>query len=171
MTIEWPPGCDPEKHYASDRKKLNVSDPRTNSAFRQAGGGSIAIRKALNLPLWTQKRHTRASVEAETRKFCEDTGRRPSNRDMPCHEQWLQRQGSSLAKLCDELGLPGGRVFDRTRESIKAEVRKVFEDTGRRPSKNDMRSQDQWLRKRGSSIPKLCDELGLPRAARRRRAK
>jgi len=77
----------------------------------------------------------------------------------------LNRQGTSLSQLCNELALSGSRDYDRTMGRARAEIRAFYAEHGTRPTKHvnvEWRRWADWLRKRDTSLCQLCDEMGLP---------
>lgn len=164
-------GCRPTSHSSKGWEKA--------AAWLSTTGRTslMAVCDDLNLPRLTKEPLTRrvgppetgtTDIEAQVRAFYKVKGRRPyesDGREWQNRANRLRRQGSSLASLCKDLGLPGGPQFDRTLGSVRNEIQAWFEKTGRRPSANCDRTwqaADRWLRKRGSSVSALSDELGLP---------
>ncbi len=102
------------------------------------------------------------SARQEIQAFFDEYGRRPRRRDLYALNSWLQRRGSSIAKLCNEMGLPRDQNRNRTLDSARQEIQAFYDRLGRRPVWKDLRGLDHWLRRHhGSSITKLCDEMGL----------
>jgi len=117
----------------------------------------------LGLPGGKNLRRTMEEVRQEVQAFFDEHGRRPSCHEMASTDRWLRVQGTALRKLCDEMGLPGGAVFGRTMEGARQEIQAFFEEHGRRPYEADLNGASLWLRKEGTSLQKLCDEMGLPK--------
>ena len=80
-------------------------------------------------------------------------------------DSWLRRQGSSLSRECDELKLPVLRKSSgRTVKQCHKEIRSHYKETGKRPtekSSREFQNWNNWLRRRGSSLPKECVKLGF----------
>ncbi len=127
---------------------------------------------ALGGPAGDNMKRTLHSVEKLILTYCDVHGRRPTRRldhDWGRINAWLGGRGSSLSKLCDELKLPVGRVTARTLESVTRDVLEYHKTTGERPVKKLNRkwaNDAVWLIKQGTTLPKLCDELGLRPATR-----
>jgi len=101
----------------------------------------------------------------EVQSFYDEKEFRPTACDLPGLNYWLaQHHNSSVSRLCQELGMPGGRDYTRTMESVENKIRKFFAEHKRRPTKKDNRKDDVWLKKQGSSLSKLCDKMGMPPA-------
>lgn len=76
----------------------------------------------------------------------------------------LRDCGTSLARICDELGMPR-RSKQRSFESIEADVDAFVEANGRHPNATRDASfvaHDKWLRRRGTSLCWLCAKKGYP---------
>jgi hypothetical protein len=121
----------------------------------------------MGLPSRLNLKRSIQTAEQAVKGFFAAHQRRPVQEDGPewrNWQGWLYRQGSSLFKICEALGLPGGRTFVRTIDGVKAEVRSHFACYGRRPSEKDpvWRNHAGWLRKQGSSLRQVCDDLCLP---------
>ena len=123
----------------------------------------VAVLLGICTP-WTPR--TMGAAREELQAFFDEHGRRPSANHLHTLDAWLRDHGSSLRKLCDEMGLPGGARLDRTMESVRQEVQAFFDEHGRRPTQRDLRNTNAWLYARGSSLRKQCDEMGLPGGAR-----
>jgi hypothetical protein len=82
----------------------------------------------------------------------------------------LYRQGHSLSKLCDELGLPDPRTKSRTAvlASLKIEVMDFYKTHGKRPLAEGVNSTPNERRMGrsaifcGTRLKNVCDELRLP---------
>ena len=106
--------------------------------------------------------------------YFEKIGKRPydeSTREFRCWQSWLRARGSSLGKECDKLGLLALHDFERTLEQCQEAIQLYYKDTGKRPSAitTGFKGIASWLVSRGSSLPKECDQLGLPSVYRRDR--
>jgi len=120
-----------------------------------------------------QPLRTRDSIRADVQAFYDEHGHRPTQRDFKNHDDWLQKQGSSISRMCDEMGLVGDRFGRRRRRSekeIEQRVRAFYTEHGRRPTQADLPGDNRWLHRiLGSSLPKLCDAMGFPRSPPTRR--
>ena len=96
----------------------------------------------------------------EIQTFFDEHGRRPTCREMGSLRLRLHRMGSSLKEVCDEMGLPSKE--DLADERNRNEVQAFFVEHGRRPLSTELKVLDTRLNRRGSSLKKLCDEMGLP---------
>jgi len=126
----------------------------------------IEVAALLGLHERPIRSRTLESARAEVLASYEKHGRRPSEQRLSATGQWLRYRGSSLRRVCDELGLPGGTNLGRTKEGAKTVTQGFFDKHGRRPVAQDLRAWDSWLRGRGSSLVVLCDEMGLPERTR-----
>ena len=135
--------------------------------------GQCPTKKGMNTANeWLKRRHTSVpklceemglpmeSARTEVRDFFDKHGRRPKWKEVRSLTHRLRSNGMTLTALCDEMGFPDGK---RTMGSAMAEVRDFFGKHGRRPKSKDLANIDAWLRARGSSLRKLCDEMGLPK--------
>lgn len=110
------------------------------------------------------KRSVDGALE-EIKAFHRTKGYRPTARDMQGLNAWLMTNHNlSISKLCNQLGIPGGRYLGRTIVSVRGNANDFFRKHGRRPTRNDIGGDDAWLKRRGSSISVLCTEMGLPSA-------
>ena len=115
--IEWPPGCDPGKHFPKHLSgKSNyldlVTEPRTFTYMRkQAGVGKTDIEKALGLEVSFQRTKQRgprlvwcwASAEGWMRAAYRRLGRLPKVEDNEDLNQWIREQsrafGTSVSNI------------------------------------------------------------------------
>lgn len=122
-------------------------------------GGNVFTRSIDEIKKGVQE-HFKATGERPTERTSEEWRRRT---------RWLRAQGIPLNQLCNELKLPGGRNTLRSVEGIRKEIRSHYEATGRRPAQGtspEWANHDLWLRKQGSSVPMLCNAMGLPSRCR-----
>jgi hypothetical protein len=80
--------------------------------------------------------------------------RRPTQKDLPNLDKWLQKRGKSVNEYCGELGLYGTRNMKRTFESVASEIQEFARTNGRPPKRDDpgMPALDKWLQRKGSSL-------------------
>ena len=72
--------------------------------------------------------------------------------------------GERVTKRILDLGGPGGLNLDRSVDSIREEAQKFYTVTGQRPGPTtslDWRKNWVFLRRNGTSLEEICDELGL----------
>jgi len=106
------------------------------------------------------------TIQAEIRKFFKKFRRCPTQRDSGAwkgHNSWLRTQGSSLSALGIDMQLKAAPAV-RTLKSVKAEIKQYFNTHRKRPSQlisAHWHRLDAWLRARGSSLRKICDDLHL----------
>ena len=96
-------------------------------------------------------------------------GKRPSQDDLRAWGDWFYRNGTSLREECDKLRLPGGMNLTRTLEQARKDILAYYRKTRTRPSAGtpEFEAWKSWLFRNGTTLPKECDKLGLPRAPRR----
>jgi len=134
--------------------------------LRYHHGTSIRIiAEELEIPGRYKIREGLEDAINEVQSFYDEKEFRPTALDLPGLNYWLaQNHSSSVSRLCQELGMPGGRDYTRTMEIVESKIRKFFVEHNRRPTKRDNRNDDVWLKKQGSSLSKLCDKMGMPPA-------
>lgn len=121
----------------------------------------------LALPVERVRNRTLNSAKQEILKFYNKHGRRPHQRDLGALNTWLAKHNSSVAKVCNDLDLPGYRILERDLKSVKHEIRAFYKRCGYRPTQTDLSALNHWLRRnQESSLAMLCDEMGLPRKKR-----
>lgn len=135
-----------------------------DSWLRHHHGLSISmVADELGLP--GKPKRTVESVLEEIKAFYRTKGYRPTSQDMQALNAWLMANHNlSISRLCNQLDLPGGRYLGREITGVREDARAFFQKHGRRPTRNDMGNDDAWLKRRGSSISVLCNEMGLPPA-------
>lgn len=73
---------------------------------------------------------------------------------------WLVQRGTSLSKLCDALGLPPKpRRSKYTQAGVERTIKEYYATHGRRPRAHDLKGEQDWLYKRGSSVHRQCLKL------------
>lgn len=154
-----------------DKKKYRptqVDLTKIDSWLRNHHDLSVSmVADELGLP-GKPKRSVDGALE-EIKAFHRTKGYRPTAQDMQALNAWLMTNHNlSISKLCNQLGIPGGRHLNRAIASVRGSARAFFQKHGRRPTKNDMGNDDAWLKRRGSSLSKLCDKMSLPPARSRR---
>lgn len=148
--------------HASSKEWVN------NEAWLRRRGSSLRqLCDELGLP-GPQWGRTLKAIQQDIRQYYKQHKKRPFERSSQLwlnHNSWLRRQGSSLRQLCDEMGLPEERSFSRTVKSVERELTLYYKRYKRRPTEEESpfwTNHNNWLRKRGSSLRKLCNELGIP---------
>lgn len=154
-----------------DRKKYRptqVDLTEIDSWLRHHHDLSVSmVADKLGLP-GKPKRSVDGALE-EIKAFHRTKGYRPTARDMQGLNAWLMTNHNlSISKLCNQLSIPGGRHLGRAIVSVRVDARAFFQKHGRRPTRNDMGNDDAWLKRRGSSLSKLCDKMSLPPARSRK---
>jgi hypothetical protein len=90
----------------------------------------------------------------------------PDGTSVSAWKGWLRTQRTSLAKICNEVGIPG-RQFGLSYEDVQKAVKEHYEKTGKRLSKRD--KVGAWLNARCSqfnpptTLSEVNDQLGIPR--------
>jgi len=151
--------------------------PRDQDGFRNVDawlmrrGSSIhKVCEKFGLPGGRNFGRTKGGIERKIRKFYDREGRRPKNREMTGENQWLAHHHKmSLHDLCDEMGLPTGKT-PRTIKRVREEIQRLYDREGRRPTNKEMIEWVNFLRRRGTTLSKLCDKMGLPEGRRKRRS-
>jgi len=151
--------------------------PRDKDGFRNVDawlmrrGSSIhKICEKLGLPGGRDFGRTKGSIERKIRKFYDREGRRPKNREMVDESRWLAyHHKMSLHDLCDEMGLPTEKVL-RTITRVRKEIREFYAREGRRPTNKELLGWLNFLRRKNTTLSKLCDKMGLPEGHRKRRS-
>jgi hypothetical protein len=124
----------------------------------------------LGLPAVRNNHRTMAAAKRVVLAYHKEHGTRPKTKSSDEMNRWAiwlrQHGGTSLAGLCDKLGLPSDNLGAEERlEKIGTEIRVYFTKHGRRPSQlsnEHWKKTDTWLRKCGSSLSQVCRGLGLP---------
>lgn len=120
------------------------------------------------------------SIRRDVAAFHDEHGHRPTQIDLRNHDAWLARRGSSLSKLCDEMGLtehrPVGGAAPKWKhphryaaDEVKERIRTFYREHGRRPYWAEMKKDAEYLSRNGASLTDLCDDLGIPRRGDERR--
>jgi len=141
-------------------RQLRVKNNLTLGERIESLGGPLAPRR-LTITL--------EEIVAKVQVFYQTNGCRPqlgTSNEWVAINGWLGSRTSSLGKLCDQLGLPGGVIRGRTFEGAKQEILAFHRVHGRRPSCTKDGRQwanlREWLRKNGyPRFGTLCKELGL----------
>lgn len=176
-TVEWPKEWAKEEGWPSlTDKGTPGSIPLTSESrlwvslsaglARNGVAGGVSARTALlggpDIPVV----RTIEQVRSDILEYFSQTKKRPSNKGYPWNgvDQWLRRQKPkmTLASLCDLLGISGRET--RTLESTRAEIQAYFDVNGVRPSQHTStfwKNVHQWAYTQGSSLRKVCDDMGL----------
>jgi hypothetical protein len=107
-------------------------------------------------------------LRQRVQQFFDEHGRRPGTKEMPNENAWLTRRGSSLRKMCDELGLPGLSKLPehfrtgRTEDSCRQELIGFYREHARPPVPSDVPNVYGWLHRKGVSWTRFCREAGIP---------
>lgn len=109
------------------------------------------------------RKWTLQSARQEVQAFYNEHGKRPTTRIMPSLARWVRRNlDMTFRAFCDELRLPRNRKYGRTMEGARQEIQAYYDTHGGRPHERQMVALAQWLKMKGTSLRKLCDEMRLP---------
>lgn len=148
-------------------RRLNQDWSNLNHWFRLRGTSISKECDLLNLPVSQDNRELR-QCHAKLREYFAETGKRPSaNTSLEFRQwnEWLRRIDTTLSEECNKLGFPVVYRKDRTIEQCHEEILAHYKETGKRPVQNSSKRFNNWkawLSKRGLSLTKECDKLGLP---------
>lgn len=153
-----------EAHGKRPSAKRCLVFNRTDAWLRDQGSSLAQRCDELGLPALLDAQRGLESCDREILAYFAKAFRRPSARAKEFRklDAWLRLRNTSLAKRCDELGLPTLRTDDRSLESCDREILAYFEKEGRYPTQGtsrEFRRIDEWLRARDSSLPRRCVEL------------
>lgn len=140
--------------------------------FRQANNQLYRLNSSLKefldsqgfpqTPTWNLRK-----IQEIVLKQFRKTGKRPiPSKNRPLFvgiEAWLQtNEKTSLSALCDRLRLP---KTDRSVSAAKRSILAFYKQYRKSPRYGDLADKgiESWLRRRGTSLSKLCNQLGLPR--------
>jgi hypothetical protein len=144
---------------AHKRRPTQTDLPALDLWLRRCRKSSISRRcDELDFPALIVSDRTDRTVNAELRRFFREHKKRPSGRDLPAINKWLEQRDSSLPERCDELGFPQ-IVTRRTDREVNAELRSFVRTNKRRPTASDLNAIQKWLQRRGSSVSQRCHEL------------
>lgn len=156
------------RFYAAEGKRPSVTTSAHWTCVHSwlvCNGTTLSKRcDELGLPALRNRSRTWESVDAEIFDFFKRHGRRPQRGDLGGVTAWLEHKGDSLRRRCNFLGLPGdiSPNLGCTQEEIDHLILGFVRSNDRRPSVSDLLAVHYWLYRRGSSLRRRCDELGLP---------
>jgi hypothetical protein len=161
-----------QKFFLEHQRRPTLTDlPKWNDWLSYNEGLSIAkLSDEMGLPGGLVLGRTMQDARDEILRFFEDHGKRPRGKDLIPVRSWLASQGTTMRKMCDELGLPASLRLDRSLKAAKREIRVFYEEHGRRPRVCDMGAWNSWLQAHHKlSVPRLCDQMDIPGGKRRNR--
>lgn len=161
-----------QSFFDTHQRRPGIKDLQKLDAWlRNRNSSLLMICDGLGFPPNLRWDRTEEEAVRVTKKFFAENGRRPQKTDMSAWNAWLGTHGKSLRILSDELGLPKERNYDRSLEKAREAMLEFFNEHGKRPAQADLQAWEGWLRNHhGSSVSRLCDELGLRNATQLRRA-
>jgi hypothetical protein len=160
------------QYHETHGVRPTCKDFRTFDRWLRLNGSSINLMcDDMGLPRRSRERgrrhdgRTLETTEAEILAFYQEQGKRPTSADLSTLDTWLHdRHDSSVSRVCQRLGLPGGQIRGRTMDSARAEISNFYDEHGRRPIKRDMVNLDSWLwMHHRLSIHRVSNELELPK--------
>jgi cephalosporin hydroxylase len=157
-----------DEHGKRPTQKTSKKWRNWNGWLRSQGSSLHKLCKQMGLPGGLNLTRTMEGARTAVQTYFDEHGKRPTertNKEWRRWGKWLCYQGSSLHKLCGEIGLPGGRNLTRTMEGARTAIQAYFDEHGKRPAQKTSKEWHNWglwLHSQGSSLRKLCGEIGLP---------
>jgi hypothetical protein len=143
---------------------------RSHDLWLRARGSSLSqVCDSMALPEVLNRTRTMARVKREILAYYKKYGVRPQTK---VSAEWLKTSAwlkhnhrSSLHQLCNEIHLPGGPIMERSFASVKEQILAHFKRYRKRPTVHLSKTWENisaWLRRQGSTLKMMCDELCLP---------
>ena len=181
--VRWPEEWDEGEGWASPQGKetgLNKEPRHWNTLAsdwlaKKSGLRADSLVESLGGPVGWNLSRTLEQCRDDILRYYKRTGVAPTSRSSNEFFRWggwLRRQGSTLRRECNLLNLPTVRNNNKDLGQCHARLKGYFDEVGSRPNaatSSEFRNWDMWLRNRGSTLSRECDQLGLPVVRRRDR--